>query len=106
MNDEFAANSRYRGVPLRQRTLPDGRVETFVGRRIIPATERYVPLARRRVDGEERIDALAAEAYGDAEQYWKICDANGDADPATAAQPEGRRLIIPLPLEIADHGKP
>jgi hypothetical protein len=104
MSDDFAFNSRYRGVPLRTRMAPDGTVETYVGRRIIPAVERYAALGRHKVIADDRIDRIAAEAFGDPEQYWKICDANGDADPAEAAEPDGRLLVIPLPLEISDHG--
>ncbi|HEY0130455.1 MAG TPA: hypothetical protein VGB57_03550, partial [Allosphingosinicella sp.] len=66
--------------------------------------DRYAAAGRHRVTGGERIDNIAAEAFGDSEQYWKICDANGDADPALAASPDGRLLVIPLPLEISDHG--
>lgn len=104
MSDEFSFNSRYRNVPLRTRTAPDGSVETFVGRRIIPAAERYGVIARHKVTGGDRIDRIAAEAFGDPEQYWKICDANCDPDPALAAAPDGRLLVIPLPLEVSDRG--
>jgi len=104
MSDGFAYNSRYRDVPLRVRIGQDGSVETYVGRRIIPALERYTALGRHKTVGDDRIDRIAAEAFGDSEQYWRICDANGDADPALAGEPEGRLLIIPLPLEISDHG--
>lgn len=104
MSDDFAFNSRYRGVKLRVRIAPDGSLETYVARRIIPAVERYAALGRHRVVGGDRIDRIAAEAFGDPEQYWRICDANGDSDPGRAAEPEGRLLIIPLPLEISDHG--
>jgi hypothetical protein len=104
MTDIFSANSRYHGVPLRSRTRADGTIETFVGRRIIPAMERYRALDRHRTIGDDRIDGVAAAAFGDAEQYWRICDANGDAEPADATKPVGRLLVIPLPLEIADDG--
>jgi len=104
MSDDFAFNSRYRQVPLRTRTLPDGSIETYVGRRVIPSVDRYAAAGRHRVKGGERIDNIAAEAFGDPEQYWKICDANGIAHPAEAAEPDGRLLVIPLPLEISDHG--
>ncbi len=100
----FPLNSRYYGVPLRTRTAADGTVETFVGRRIIPAMARYGVLSRHKLGGDERIDRIAADAFGDSEQYWKICDANGDVDPALAATPEGRLIVIPLPLEIEDNG--
>jgi hypothetical protein len=105
MSDEFAFSSRYRDVPLRVRAAPDGSLETYVARRIIPAVERYVPLGRHKVSGGDRIDRIAAEAFGDPEQYWKICDSNGIAYPAQAAEPDGRLLIIPMPLEISDHGE-
>ena len=104
MSDVFPMNSRYYGVALRTRTAEDGSVETFVGRRIIPAIERYGVAGRHRCIAGDRIDRIAADAFGDAEQYWKICDANGDADPAAAAGPPGRLLVIPLPLEIKDNG--
>ncbi len=104
MTDIFRINSRYYGVALRTRTLPDGTTETFVGRRIIPSTARYLALDRHRTIDNERIDAVAAESFGDPELYWRICDANGDAKPADATKPAGRLLLIPLPLEIADDG--
>lgn len=104
MSDIFPMNSRYRDVPLRTRIGPDGTIEEFVGRRIIPAMERYGVAGRYRLIAGDRIDRIAADAFGDAEQYWKICDANGDADPAQAAGPPGRLLVIPLPLEIKDNG--
>lgn len=105
MTSPFGPNSRYYTVPLRTRTAPDGTVQAFVGRRIIPAPERYRVLDRVRVDGHHRIDAVSAAFYGDPELYWRICDANGDADPALATTPAGRLVAIPLPLEIADDGE-
>jgi hypothetical protein len=104
MSDVFPLNSRYNGVPLRTRIAEDGTVETFVGRRIIPAMERYGAAGRRKLVAGDRIDRIADDSFGDSEQYWKICDANGDADPAEAAGPPGRLLVIPLPLEIKDNG--
>lgn len=104
MTDIFPPNSRYYRVPLRETTLPDGTTRQFVGRRIIPQTARFQALDRHRAQGDERIDGLAAQFYGDPELYWRICDAAGDADPGTAAGPEGRLILIPLPLEMGDNG--
>lgn len=104
MSDFFPLNSRYRNVPLRTRTAPDGTVEAFVGRRIIPGLERYTPIARHKLAGDERIDRVSGEYFGDPELYWRICDANGDEDPALAASPEGRVITIPMPLEVSDNG--
>jgi hypothetical protein len=105
MTDPFTPNSRYYNLPLRTRTTKDGTTQTFVGRRIIPAVERYRPLDRHRTIDRDRIDNVAAAAFGDPEQYWRICDANGDAEPAQATQPVGRLVVIPLPLEMADDGE-
>lgn len=104
MTAPFAPNSRYYNVRLRTRTAADGTVETFVARRIIPAMERYRALDRHRIIENDRIDGVSAEAFGDPEQYWRICDANGEAEPAEATRTLGRLLLIPLPLEIADNG--
>ena len=104
MSEFFPPNSRYYAVPLRKRVSADGTAETFVGRRIIPAIERYRVLDRHRTMGDDRIDNVAAASFGDPELYWRICDANGDAEPAEATKPVGRLLDIPLPLEIADDG--
>ena len=104
MTDIFPPNSRYVRVPIRETTLPDGTVRRFVGRRIIPRPDRFQPLDRHRADGDERIDALSADRYGDPELYWRICDANGDADPGLACRSAGRLLTIPLPLEMGDNG--
>jgi hypothetical protein len=104
MSPEFPPNSRYHNVPLRKRTAPDGTEETFVARRIIPAMEHYRVLDRYRTESGSRIDNAASAAFGDPEQYWRICDANGEAEPADATKPEGRLLVIPMPLEIASDG--
>ena len=100
MSAEFPPNSRYQSVPVRTRTGPDGTAQTFVGRRIIPAVERYRVIDRYRTQADSRIDNVAADTFGDPEQYWRICDANGDAEPADATKPEGRLLAIPMPLEV------
>jgi hypothetical protein len=105
MSDAFPLNSRYRTVDLRTRLAPDGSTQTFVGRRIIPDLDRFKPIARHKLSGDERIDRIADEYFGDAELYWRICDANGDQDPGNAALPDGRILMIPIPLEVSDSGQ-
>ncbi len=103
-DNPFAPNSRYKAANVRQYTTPDGDTVPFVGRRIIPEMDRYRPLDRHRTVASERIDQVAAAFYGDPEQYWRICDANGIQRPSDAAEPVGRLLLIPLPLEMTGRG--
>ncbi|MFN3615625.1 MAG: hypothetical protein ACK4WC_13840 [Rubrimonas sp.] len=98
----FPPGSRYHDVPARIRLRADGSAETYLARRILPAPERHVAMARLRVAGGERPDALAEAAYGDPDLWWRIADAHHDDDPAGLAHPPGRLLTIPLPLEVAD----
>lgn len=100
----FPPNSRYYNTAVETRTLPDGRTETFVARRLIPAPERHVAMDRVRLDGSERLDQLAARSIGDPALWWRIADASGEAEPATLTGQPGRLIIIPLPIEIADNG--
>ncbi|MEV6055672.1 hypothetical protein [Streptomyces sp. NPDC052107] len=101
----FPPNSRYHSVPVVSRTRDDGTTEVYLARRILPAPERHVPLGYRRLGGAERPDTLAHDAYGDPALWWRIVDASGEADPARLTGAEGRLVMIPLPLEIADHGR-
>ena len=100
----FSANSRYFTVPLRARTGPDGEEQLFVARRIIPQPSRYETDHLVRADASTRIDGVAAQEIGDPLLYWRICDANGIADPAEATQPDGKPIHIPLPLSDTGGG--
>jgi hypothetical protein len=104
MTELFGPNSRYRDVPLRTRKRPDGTDASFVGRRIVPGLERYSALDRVAADGQTRIDVVSTGAFGDPLLYWRICDANGEAEPANATRTAGRLLLIPMPLEISGDG--
>lgn len=100
----FAPDSRYFGLTLRSRTTPDGTVETFLPRRLIPPPDRFQSFGQTRLSGSERIDDVAAEAYGNPELYWRIADALGLQDPASLLGQEGRLIPLPLPLEVASNG--
>ncbi|TDH62189.1 LysM domain-containing protein [Dankookia rubra] len=90
------ANSRYQGVPLRERTAPDGTVTAYLARRFVPQ-----PASLAEVDGHvmvagERLDLVAARRLGDPLIAWRIADANGALDPAELER-AGRRLRLTLP---------
>ncbi|HEV2777786.1 MAG TPA: LysM domain-containing protein [Actinophytocola sp.] len=95
----FSVTSRYHGIPTATHTLPDGRRVTYVRRRLLPQPEQLAQLAEHVVAPGERLDHIAGRHFGDAEQAWRIADANRAMDPEELAVP-GRRLRITLPAVI------
>lgn len=93
----FAPSSRYYGLPTAQLRLPDGRTVVFVTRRFLPPTERFALLQSHTVVSGDRLDNLAAHYLGDAEQSWRICDANGAMLPEALVAHVGAQLDITLP---------
>lgn len=104
MSDDLPLNSRYRFVAPRAATLDDGREVEFLGRRIIPAPERFRAIDRRRCVDGDRLDQFADAAYGDALLYWRLADANAVEDVLEGCRPAGRALAIVAPLEISGDG--
>ena len=93
----FAPGSRCHGLPTAQFTLPDGRMTVFVTRRFLPPTENFAVLQSHTVVAGDRLDNLAARYIGDAEQSWRICDANGAMLPEALVANVGAQLDITLP---------
>ena len=43
------------------------------------------------------VAAMNSKTIGNAEQYWRICDANDAMDPFELLEQPGRVLSVPLP---------
>jgi len=95
----FSPTSRYYGVAVARFTRADGTVIAYVRRRAIPPPESYAALRTHTVTEHERVDTVAATELGDAESYWRICDANGVLDPGELEVP-GKRVRITLPAGV------
>jgi hypothetical protein len=93
----FPPTSRYHGLPTAQLTLPDGRTVVFVTRRFLPPVESFALLQTVTVVAGDRLDNLAAQHLGDAEQSWRLCDANGAMLPEALVANVGATLSITLP---------
>jgi len=93
----YSINSRYYMTPLRSLTGPDGEERLFLARRIIPQSHSYEFERHIQTGQDSRIDVVAAENYGDPLLFWRICDANGIAEPADSLKPDGKKIGIPLP---------
>ena len=93
----FPANSRYQATETTRMTLPDGTEVVFLRRRFVPLPGRLAQWKEHQVAQGDRLDNIAARAFGDAEQFWRICDANRAMRPAESVEEVGRRLQIALP---------
>ncbi|BCJ57214.1 hypothetical protein [Micromonospora endophytica] len=93
----FDEHSRYVGLPTAELTLPDGRRVRYVTRRVLPSAATIPAVGEVVTTGGDRLDRLAASAFDDPVQYWRICDANDAVDPAELLATVGRRLRLPHP---------
>jgi hypothetical protein len=100
----FAPSSRYYGLPTAQITLPDGRTSVFVTRRFLPPPDNFSVLQNHTVVSGDRLDNLAASYLGDAEQSWRLCDANGAMLPQALVTNVGTTLKITLPEGVPGVG--
>jgi hypothetical protein len=81
-------------------TTPDGRTIVYLRRRFVPPPDRFALLQEHTVTEGERLDNLAAHYLGDAEVFWRLCDANGAMRPDELTETVGRKLRITLPEGI------
>jgi hypothetical protein len=98
--DKFAPNSRFADAEIATLTLSDGGSAAYVRRRFIPSPEHYALLREHLVRDGDRLDRIAAIYLGDAEQFWRIADANGAIDPDELTSTPGRLLRITLPAGV------
>jgi hypothetical protein len=72
----FPANSRYYSTETNTFVEPDGTIVSYLRRRFLPALNRFTLLQRYQVTEGDRLDNVTAKFLGDAEQFWRLCDAN------------------------------
>jgi hypothetical protein len=77
-----------------------GRTIVYLRRRFVPPPDRFALLREHVVAEGERPDTLAARYLGDAEQSWRLCDANAVMRPAELTERVGRIVRITLPEGI------
>lgn len=89
----FDKDSRYARLPIKTRTDSQGRVISYVARRIIAQMHELAAVTRVRPG--DRLDLISDRAYGDPRLFWRIADANLDREPERLAETARRRLNIP-----------
>jgi hypothetical protein len=98
--NNFAPNSRYLNTATTRLERPDGRIVVYLRRRFVPSPERFALVQYHAVKRGERLDHIAAYYFGDAEQFWRLCDANNALRPEDLTAEVGALLRITLPEGI------
>lgn len=96
----FPPTSRYHGIEIATLDGPDGRPVAYLRRRFVPAPDRFALLQEHAVADGDRLDNVTARYFGDPEQFWRVCDANGVLRPEELTETPGRRIRITLPEGI------
>jgi hypothetical protein len=90
----FPPSSRYANVIIAQVAAADGTLRVCLRRRFVPAPERFATLGEHVVSQGDRLDQIAARAFGDPELWWRLADANGALRPDELVREAGTRLRI------------
>jgi hypothetical protein len=92
----ITATSRYAGIEQGTHTGPDGTPQPYLKRRFLP---RELPplMGQVSVVQGDRPDLIAARQLGDAEAWWRLCDANGVLHPEELTAEIGATVRIGVP---------
>ncbi|WP_020672142.1 hypothetical protein [Amycolatopsis nigrescens] len=93
----YPRTSRYHGVETAVHRTPDGREIPYLKPRMPPQPTSFTTIRVHEVREGDRSDLLAHHYLGDAEQWWRIADANPVLDPRELTATPGRRIRITLP---------
>jgi hypothetical protein len=88
----FFKGSRYASVETTSLVDDAGRVVTYKKVRFVPEPDPRYGYAVRAGD---RLDNIAFEVFRDAEQFWRICDANRTMWSPELTERPGRIIGIP-----------
>ena len=92
--------SRYFGIETTTIETRDGKSNAYLKRRFVPGPERFATLQEHVVVEGDRLDNITARYLGDAQQFWRVSDANRAMRPEELTEELGRRLRITLPEGI------
>lgn len=93
----FDPSSRYYSLETAAFNLPDGREVRYIRRRFLPRAEDMPLLAEVTVTEGDRLDVITFRALGDAQHFWRVCDANNAMNPDDLTAEPARKLRIATP---------
>jgi hypothetical protein len=89
----FTTRSRYASVPDATHRAGEGRTIKYKTLRVTPDTKS---IQNHTVAQGDRLDLIAYQQYGDAEQFWRISDGNEALRPDDLTREIGARIRIPI----------
>ena len=95
----FPQSSRYFSTETAIYETADGTQIRYLRRRFLPPLDRFTPIQEHVVVQGDRLDNITALYLGDAELFWRICDANPIEEPEQLEN-LGRHIQITLPEGI------
>ncbi len=93
----FDASSRYSALEDATYEDAEGRVIIYKRRRFLPQGMDLPTLMQVTVAATDRLDLIATRAYGAAEHFWRIGDANNALNPFDLTDQVGNILRISPP---------
>ena len=95
----FQPTSRYYSTETATYETRDGSLIRYLRRRFLPPLDRFTLVQEHLVTEGDRLDNITAKYLGDAEAFWRVCDANPSLRPE-GLEEIGRRIRITLPEGI------
>lgn len=93
----FDSTSRYYVLETTTIKTPDGKVTAYKRRRFLPQGDTLPLLVEVTVNDGDRMDLISVRTIGDAEQFWRVCDANNGMNPFDLTTEPGKTLRVPVP---------
>ena len=93
-------DSRYYELETTTIQTSDGVGRTYKKRRFLPGMGAREVSTEITVTQGERLDLIAARVFGNAEQFWHLCDANLAMNPFDLMNKIGTKLKVALPQGV------
>jgi len=93
----FGQTSRYVNCEDEKFVTKDNKIISYKKRRFLPQPEKINIVQEIDVIAGDRLDNITAKVLGDAEQYWRICDANNTMHPDELISEPGKIIKIASP---------
>ncbi len=85
-------SSRYYGFEHLRHVTDDDREIIYLARRFVPRAREAGKTTNAQ---SERLDLIAERTLGNSELFWRLCDANEEANPFVLSERSGRNLKLP-----------